>query len=857
MNQFFEKETDTLVEMTLLGNEKAYEELVVRYENAVRGTAYKVTGNEFSAEDAAQDAFVSAWINLDSLREREKFGSWVCSIAKNRARNLVIHYRNTAADISLNLLENMELMSDGDGVPDLAVLSGISGENEKLYEAVEELSEKIRETVKLHYFEGLSVAEIAERLSLPAGTVKWRLSEGRKKLRKEYGVMENTYDENETLVRRVMRQVEELKLWMLKNDKSGFEAEYRAVLADVEALEESKEKQHALADVLMRGYWWLPGEKNDEMLARIKKAAEESRNEDVMQSVIAYEHDNISGQEKIDFMLNTQLPYLEKHGFVKSMGYLWFWLGHCYLSDNQNESGFEALRKVLEVLEPTDVYYANALAALYTEERRVKSNAPENSIFLRAVGEVYRYIGDKLYFWQQPGYSGGYLDDFNTPLFWNCSRCDGLIYDPDMKVGDSIVSSDGKVTYTYKENGAVVDTPCGAFENCQVFVLDSDSGYLCYAETAFCPGVGIVRQKARSRHGKEHEWQLSSYSLNGGEGILPFAAGNRWNYIFVNPDEGMTYDIENTFEVTAFENGQAVTQARTLILVTGYTDTWEGNMLHARREYYYKDGSFHLTDVSKQMKRAGELAETKRQKVHTAIATEVMEGIHKTDPEFNPDYTERGRWNFFDIYITERENGIIKIPQDNREYSFEWKDMGDCGDEGYPLLYNFLYDILDDAAGCVWSDEWVPGYHMERDFDSYTGNAHVVFDVLDDETVVTPCGTFENCRHITFDLEGLDGGGWSYRGGHKEYWFAPGVGIVKFRSPYKNGELESVWELTDYRGDGDGYFPVRDGLFRRYEPTKLGNGYHASVEYTFDGDEDGMVIFRNALGTQDRANYEG
>ena len=96
---------------------------------------------------------------------------------------------------------------------------------EDMHKAVDSLSEKIREAVSLHYFAGKSVAEIADMLSIPVGTVKWRLSEGRRQLRKGYGMMEKTYNENESIVARVMRQVEALKLWQLKNDKSGFEEE--------------------------------------------------------------------------------------------------------------------------------------------------------------------------------------------------------------------------------------------------------------------------------------------------------------------------------------------------------------------------------------------------------------------------------------------------------------------------------------------------------------------------------------------------------------------------------------------------------------------------------------------------------
>ena len=67
MDSYYDKDDSTLVQMTLLGDKAAFQELVVRYERAVQGTAYHVTGCRFSAEDAAQDAFVSAWMNLSAL----------------------------------------------------------------------------------------------------------------------------------------------------------------------------------------------------------------------------------------------------------------------------------------------------------------------------------------------------------------------------------------------------------------------------------------------------------------------------------------------------------------------------------------------------------------------------------------------------------------------------------------------------------------------------------------------------------------------------------------------------------------------------------------------------------------------
>ncbi len=92
--------------------------------------------------------------------------------------------------------------------------------------------------------------------------------------------------------------------------------------------------------------------------------------------------------------------------------------------------------------------------------------------------------------------------------------------------------------------------------------------------------------------------------------------------------------------------------------------------------------------------------------------------------------------------------------------------------------------------------------------------------------------------------------------GIREFWFAPQVGIVKYLRKYKNDTLDAVWELTEYKGKGQGYFPVEDGLFRRYEPKDLKDGWHGSVEYTFDKDETGTVIFKNTLGTRERKYIE-
>ena len=842
MNQHTEKNDENLVRLTLLGDESAYEELVSRHQRAVMGTAYKVTKNRFSAEDASQDAFVSAWINLSELRDGSKFGSWVCSFAKNCARTLERHYRAAIPDISLDTLDGFEPAEEDELFAE--------DEYEDVRKAVDLLGEKIRKTVCLHYFEGKSVAEIAEILSVPVGTVKWRLSEGRKQLRKGYGIMEKTYNENESLVARVMRQVEALKLWQLKNDKTGFEEEYRAVLANVEALEDSKEKSSMLADTLLRGYWEVSSEKNKEVFERIKKSAEDSHNEDVMMSVACEEYNKYSGEERIRFMRETQIPYYREGGYPKTLAYVWFWLGYEYREKGEYEEAIRCYEQVVDILTPSDVYYANAKSAIEGEKRSIA--AEKNPDVIRynfdVTGEVYRKIDGKLYFWQQPGY------DYNGnsasgSLFWNMSICDGMMLDESMKTGDTVTSSDG-ITLTYLKNDGACDTPAGHFENCSVYVVDGERYGLTHCETWLCDGIGIVRQIA-TRQDDSYEWVLSAYKTSGKGGLLPFEAGDRWEYALAEREATGITERDNIFEVTACDAGSVTLSNMNFMAVTGYYDTWEGKTAEARYCYCKNITSDDeiLCDVSGAMKRAEELAVTKRQKLHTTVANRVMRRIFETDPATNPDYTEKGRWNFFEYDAIKKADGKISYDEFRKD-SFEWKDMAGCDSDcvGYKVLYSFFFEILRDAAGCMWSDEWQDGYH----YDERKSGRYVTknFNVKGGETVVTPAGTFENCLQVSFDYEA-----WGYFSGRSEYLFADGVGIVRFEHPYGDGK-SAVWQLTEYKGTGEGFFPTNDGLFRRYEAEALSDGWHGSVEYTFDEDESGGVMLKDALGTQDRSCYE-
>ena len=839
MKNYRDIETETLVTLTLAGDQGAYEALVIRFQHAVIASASRITGSEYMAEDAAQDAFVSAWLKLASLRERGKFGAWVCRIAKNSAKNMVMRYRDY---INMDLVANREYET-GECTEDAFLRSS---ENEDLHESIDTLPEKVKTVIKLHYFDGYSIAEIAAMTRVPVGTVKYRLHEGRRMIRKELCAMNENM--NDTLVERVMKKVEELKLWRLRNNKEGFADVYKETLAEVENLPESREKQGMLADVLLRGWWWVPGAKNDELFARIKASAIESLNEDVMQFVVAREYDKLSGKSKREFMLNTQIPELENLGFVKALAYCWFWLGREYFRADRYVEGYKAMEKVISLLEPKDAYYANALAAV--AGHKAVENERNEMYNMDALANVYRFVGSKCHLWAQPGYGEGGVSDayWQSYVFNNFNWCDELLFDNAMNAGDVYTGSDGVSTVTFEADDDTVITPCGVFENCERWVLNNPydrNGNKIYKCTVwFKNGIGCVKADIGDRWGhKGGVSLLKAYEVKGGSGKMPFATGNRWEY--ETELDGKIFEYKNVIEVTAADKTEATLSQYWYCIRKGYDETSFAEMMKAARRGYCKpsadDDGADLVDVSCYLEKAEKLAKTSMEKAHFRVASKVMKRIFETDEKYNPKRTASGHWNFFIYEKIVRENGKV-YSDDDRTFSFEWKDMDNRGKVGNALLYSLVYDIFQQiAGGTLWNEAWKSGFEEKIKYGDYGEEHESEISVSDAGSIATEAGTFENCLRVSIKASGFKGG-FSYRGGHKEYYFAPGVGMVKAVIHRYNYTMKNVFNLTAYRGTGEGYMPLEAGMFRRYEAEEIGEGYIASAEYTFEKDENGTLI---------------
>jgi RNA polymerase sigma-70 factor (ECF subfamily) len=152
------------------GDREAFAALFEAYARRVKSYLIRLGATPGLAEDLAQDAMVSVWRRAASYDARKaKASTWIFVIARNawidrlRRERVELAYRDT-----LVLDEESP-----DEAPDDAVTRGQA--EEQISAALETLSPDQRQVVQLSFFEDHSHSQIAERLSLPLGTVKSRL----------------------------------------------------------------------------------------------------------------------------------------------------------------------------------------------------------------------------------------------------------------------------------------------------------------------------------------------------------------------------------------------------------------------------------------------------------------------------------------------------------------------------------------------------------------------------------------------------------------------------------------------------------------------------------------------------------
>lgn len=169
-------ETDAqLVERTLSGDDSAFDELVSRYRTRVYHLALSMVRSREAASDLAQEAFVQAYMSLQTLRDPARFSSWLYSITANACR---MHMRKSQElTLSADVIESLD-GNAGAEVPrdlDTSVVRGL----------IDSLPDAARSAAILFFLEDMKMTEIADYLGISLPAVKSRVREARIRLQKE------------------------------------------------------------------------------------------------------------------------------------------------------------------------------------------------------------------------------------------------------------------------------------------------------------------------------------------------------------------------------------------------------------------------------------------------------------------------------------------------------------------------------------------------------------------------------------------------------------------------------------------------------------------------------------------------
>jgi RNA polymerase sigma-70 factor (ECF subfamily) len=169
----------TAIEQCQAGNAEAFRHVVAQYQTEAMGHALTILGNREDAEDAAQEAFVKAFRALGRFEAGRRFYPWFYTILRNCCFKLAAR-RPTQMRESDRLLEILATPADADE----------ERQTQLLQQALGRLSSEDRELITLKHLDGLSYAQLAERLEIPTGTVMSRLYHARQRLRAEVNRLE-------------------------------------------------------------------------------------------------------------------------------------------------------------------------------------------------------------------------------------------------------------------------------------------------------------------------------------------------------------------------------------------------------------------------------------------------------------------------------------------------------------------------------------------------------------------------------------------------------------------------------------------------------------------------------------------
>ncbi len=169
-----------LVTRALQGDEKAFGDIVDQYSALMLRTATMIVADRDIAEDVVQDAFIQAWHHLSDLREAGALRPWLMRIVVNQCISFKRRLARTTAFVRQSLSEQeIDLTAQ--------IADHHKGRLERdwdLAQAIDELPTKQRVVIVLHYYNGMTLPEMAKVLQTSENTLKKRIQAALNNLRR-------------------------------------------------------------------------------------------------------------------------------------------------------------------------------------------------------------------------------------------------------------------------------------------------------------------------------------------------------------------------------------------------------------------------------------------------------------------------------------------------------------------------------------------------------------------------------------------------------------------------------------------------------------------------------------------------
>jgi RNA polymerase sigma-70 factor (ECF subfamily) len=153
--------------------ERAFEQLLARYQGKLYRLCCTLLRDPTAAEDAAQESLVRIWKALASYDGRASLSTWIYTITRNRCLTALERRRELSSLSDAATEAEVEALSHGSDEPQA------TDDYALLRELIELLPERYRRTLTLFYYEDRSIDEVANMLGMPEGTVKTNLHRAR------------------------------------------------------------------------------------------------------------------------------------------------------------------------------------------------------------------------------------------------------------------------------------------------------------------------------------------------------------------------------------------------------------------------------------------------------------------------------------------------------------------------------------------------------------------------------------------------------------------------------------------------------------------------------------------------------